>query len=304
MKYFATFLFIVFAYIMAVTPVKANTITVDPNHMDGWHTFTHSSGVVSFVEGPDNMPMGRGSALLDDGDETAQLQNREYSGMRLDKITKLRYSTYLPEGADQQGIYLILSVDYDNNDTVDDHLLFEPNLQNHIVGNTSLPNQGEVKYNTWQQWDALAGGWWSNSGAVDAHPDSSVKTLKQILEAKPDARIMNEGDMGGIRIAAGDYNSGTDNKGFVDAFTIAADGEKTYDFEPNKTMARMRLDGNRIIVVPIVLADFPHLKQDCDDLKIKRQYNKNKYRLTVTCRIKNDKDENEMRRKWEKDDID
>jgi len=59
----------------------------------------------------------------------------------------------------------------------DDLLFFEPVYQTPAHGNPALPDQGPTLLNAWQQWDALAGGWWSLQDIAGADPGVGVKSL-------------------------------------------------------------------------------------------------------------------------------
>ena len=93
--------------------------------------------------------------------------------------------------------------------------------------------------NTWQTWDALNGGWWANNGTAAAGPGTDVKPLTAIIAAQPNARIINTGSLGGVRVIAGGGGPG-DWGGFignVDNVTIdtVATAPTTFDFEAAPT---------------------------------------------------------------------
>src|SRR5205085_12038156 len=119
------------------------------------------------------------------------------------ELTALSYSTYVQVGGSStQAPYLILDVDYDNNGTQDDQLVFEPQYQS--VAFCSSNPQAAVAPGTWQTWDAPNGCWYSTGGAAGSGPGVNVKPLRTITAAQPDANIVNAGDGGGgVRIVAG-----------------------------------------------------------------------------------------------------
>src|SRR5205807_10019300 len=104
-------------------------------------------------------------------------------------------------GSGSQAPFIILNVDYDNNGTSDDTLIFEPQYQN----STDCPSnpQADVATGQWQTWDAFGGCWYSTSGVAGSGPGASVVPLRIISAAQPDAKIVNVGSDGGVRVAAG-----------------------------------------------------------------------------------------------------
>src|SRR5205085_970615 len=163
------------------------------------------------------------------------------------ELTALSYSTYVQVGgAADLAPYLILDVDYDNNGTQDDQLVFEPQYQN-IAFCPSNP-QSVVTAGTWQTWEALNGCWYSTAGAAGSGPGANVKPLRTIAAAQPDAKTVNAGDGGGgVRVVTGlggavGGGSAGDWTGFVgnvDAFKIGVGEDPDtgpngtlYDFEP------------------------------------------------------------------------
>ncbi len=64
---------------------------------------------------------------------------------------------------------------------MEEAIFFEPPYQTKPTGNPSLPEQGPVVNGKWQGWNALEGGWWSNSGLYGT-PGSGVEPLSEVLE--------------------------------------------------------------------------------------------------------------------------
>jgi hypothetical protein len=216
------------------------TTVVTPTNMDGWaeHNFPAELPVVgpdvTFETGPASPPCGTGSAEFrvgPDGNAAARLRNADYAGVRLDTLTELSYSTYVEANLDTQAVYIILNVDHNDDGAFDDQLFFEPAYQTGTFSGDPVPNQGTVLLNTWQTWDALAGGWWALEDGAFGPP---LITLDTYLLEHPDATIVNTNTgRGGVALVAGFGAGAWDNfVGNADCFTIGVHGESvTYDFE-------------------------------------------------------------------------
>jgi uncharacterized repeat protein (TIGR01451 family) len=240
------------------------TVVVTPANLDAWVRSTSGSGSpgpsVTFVPGPPNPPLGRGSVEFrvgSDGDAAAQLRNTNFSGTVLpnpaatpvppaaNELTALSYSTYAQSGGSGgQTPYIILNID-NNNDGVfsiadgDDQLFFEPVYQNGtyptvdpsiVIPNQCGANPACVTPGIWQTWDAFNGGWWAVSAGTGGPPLTSLKFYKS---THPNARIINAGALGGVRIVTGFGAGAWDNFiGNVDEFLIGVGPDATtYDFE-------------------------------------------------------------------------
>jgi hypothetical protein len=246
------------------------TAVVYPGNLQDWQTqptpgsqpTPASTPSVDFVFGPATPPLGRGSAQLSvgsDGSAAAQLRHPDYAGTALpnpsptpdelaagNELTALSYSTYVQVGGSAtQAPYIVLDVDYDNNGTPDDRLVFEPQYQ--IAGFCPSNPQGPVAAGVWQTWNAFNGCWYSTGGAAGSGPGANVKLLTAISAAQPGAQIVNVNGSGGVRVVAGfggviGGGSASDWAGFVgnvDAFKIAVGEDPDtgpngtlYDFEP------------------------------------------------------------------------
>jgi hypothetical protein len=226
---------------------RAATIVVTPSNLSNWSFDNRDGGGVvganptgngAFVNGPSTPPLGTGSANLSTGngvsggDGTAELRNTGYSGVLLSSITTLGYSTYATLNNGQQFPYFGLMISTTGGASSDDIIFFEPPYQTPITGNAGLPDQGPTTLNSWQSWNALAGGWWDDQGLF-AGPGTNVKSFADLLAQFPNATIVNATDgLGGVRFNVG-FASATDQfNGYVDAFTIGINGQNTtYDFE-------------------------------------------------------------------------
>jgi hypothetical protein len=183
---------------------QATVVVVTPSSMDGWAFLTtdengaqlaSSYTGADFVAGPATPPLGTGSVNLfahaPHGDYSAQVRNSNYGGVKLADLTALSYSSYANAWNGQQVPYIELNVSQNNDGNYDDILFFEPAYQTPASGNPSLPNQGDPILGTWQTWDALDGGWWSNSGDGGLNPGMNVKPLSAYLAVHPNAAIID-----------------------------------------------------------------------------------------------------------------
>lgn len=216
---------------------KPKLQTVSQNGEQGWQVqVTSINGLVTFVSGPALPPIGNGSVRLftgTDGANSAELRSKKFKKTELADLTELRYWTYDVQNNGQQWPYIILQLDLNGDDQVDDLIFFEPAYQTPASGNPSLPNQGNPVLNSWQQWNALVGGWWSVNGIAGATPGTGVKSLSDYLAVQPEARIINSSNgLGGIRLVHG-FASTTDVfDGNVDVVSIGEKGNTTiYNFE-------------------------------------------------------------------------
>ena len=200
---------------------SAATVVVRPSAMDSWATQTrdpggvpvasndpYCHGSVNFVTGPATPPLGVGSAELKTGNGTtggdcsAELRNSAYSGVKLNSLTGLSYWTYDVTNNGQQFPYLELNIDTTGTGaSPDDALFFEPPYQSSSNGGTDCAHQAITAMNTWQQWDALHGCWWSNDG--DLNPGTGTGTLADYLAVYPNATIVNSSSGGGVHLVVG-----------------------------------------------------------------------------------------------------
>lgn len=232
----------------AIVPVTAN-------NLNDWQ-ITASDGNVAapapsalFEFGPATPPLAFGSLELrisGAGSDAAQARNTAFSGTFLNALSALGYSSFVEQnngglsstlGNGGQAPYIILNVDNNNDGVSDDLLFFEPVYQDA----TFFPSnpQGPLALNTWQSWDALAGGWYSINGAGGSGPGTNVKPLSTFFDPDGDAnqaRIVNTGTgLGGLRLVTG-FGGPADWGNFIgniDNVRVAAGTvDNTYDFEP------------------------------------------------------------------------
>jgi hypothetical protein len=204
----------------------------------------------TLVAGPATPPLGAGSARLQtgvDGGGAVKLQTANFNGTKLSQITQLQYSTYVTTNNggtpanNAQAPYLQIALDRDNDNVADDALFFEPVYQTGTYLPTAAPSvvipdqrggDGNApNIGTWETYDALAGGWWSNNGDDGAGSGGPPLTsLAHYMATYPDATIVSTASGGGFRVVAG-FGGPTDwgqFDGNVDA--IAFNGT-TYNFE-------------------------------------------------------------------------
>lgn len=83
--------------------LQSTVVTVSPSAMQGWYYYNDQTGsvcadvnVCRMVSGPAGQPAGAGSAELATavGSDGKALISAAYQGVRLDRITSLRYSTH------------------------------------------------------------------------------------------------------------------------------------------------------------------------------------------------------------------
>jgi hypothetical protein len=224
---------------LADTVVKVSAAT--PNHWTITDT-TCTGGApatgaaTAFRAGPATPPSGGGSVQFDvgvNGDSTKSIRYDQLSGTPLSAITALGYWTNIQtpvSGNPTADTFLSIAVDFTGDTTPDDAIFFEPAYQHGY--NAPVPDQGPVAAGTWQHWDALAGGWWSNS-TPGVGPGADVKTIAQYLAIHPSARAMNSGASGALQVRAGcGASSWQSFVGDADALTIGVNGSNSlHDFE-------------------------------------------------------------------------
>lgn len=192
---------------------------------NNWVLYTRtpaSAGV--FRTGPATPPSGVGSfeTVTPTGADKVTLFNYDHVGTPLADIDKLGYATYRDSGAVANQVPAI-NIQVDVNGAAPGGfttLVFEP------VYNT---NQGAIVEDTWQTWDAYAGGqaiWWSSNPIPSAPNRDTFVSWDTIVAANPNAVII-----GGFGV-----NQGSGNPALTassDVLSIGYDGEcVTYDFEP------------------------------------------------------------------------
>lgn len=219
--------FVGFAALMSVT--DANALIVDPttpNWISGNETSGGGADFFGFVSGPGTPPGGNGSfrMTLDNGADGVALFTPQLRGTRLDELTALTYNTYQASNLGPQAIAFQFNIDYDVTDADlgwQGRLVFEPI---NTAGNV-------VQSGVWQNWDALAGNWWSTGfPGKGVCPQGSPCSIATILASFPNAGV--HATLGGFLFKAG---SGwpVPFDGNVDLLTIGINGQNSvYDFEP------------------------------------------------------------------------
>jgi hypothetical protein len=237
MKFVASFACLLSAFV--AVSAFADVVTVSPGNMNGWTIYTTDSsgtlntgsGTGNFVTGPPTPPLGTGSGHLQTpaggGDQTVQFRNIGFAGTKIADLTSLGYSTFASAWNGQQLPYLTIWLD------TGDRLHFEPADSSPDAGNGNANPQSEEALNTWQNWDALNGMWYSDNFAG---PGSNAVTLAGYLTlaGTPNAAIADASPgIGGLRLTSG-FGSDTDNfNANIDNFTIGtASGSRTFNFEP------------------------------------------------------------------------
>ena len=246
----------------------STTVVVTPIAMDGWAISNGgTTATASLAEGPVGGPFPTGSASFtvgSDGDDGSQFRNGDYAGTPLGSLTALSYSTYVSANVNCQAVYIVLNIDNNGDSTTDDLLFFEPCYQTGGYGGDAVPDQCSgipncVDLNTWQVWDALAGGWWSLNAVTFGPP---LTTLASYVGANPGATIVNSASGGGVRLVAG-FGAGAWDEflGNADGLTIGVGGtDVTYDFELEActfttTGTTMTLDGDCLTTATIFVPD-------------------------------------------------
>ena len=192
---------------------------------------TRTGGSVSFVMGPGTAPSGLGSLQMTTTDANggsqakAQAVTGLYVGTPLSSITSLSYYTYRDSTSTNslaQTISLNVAVDYMGDGSSFTTLVFEPVYQSGGVGAMQL--------NTWQIWDAIAGGnakWWSTKPIPGVCDFNCFVSWGTILQNNPYAKVKG---IFGFNVGSGWTGQ---FEGAADLLTIGISGiGTTYDFEP------------------------------------------------------------------------
>jgi hypothetical protein len=232
-----------------------NTIhVVDRDNKDSWKIHV-SSGTVTFEESqcdPAETPLPTGALHLvvvpGTGPLTyARLRATRYHRTYLRDLTRLDYWACDQKNNGQQWPFVVLEIDLDGNNTIDDEIVFEPAYQNPAEGGMcgTESNQGPEVLEKWQFWDGLrkdATGtnfracWWSVEDPAFP-PGFTIRTLSEYIAAHPDAAIVNlDGNHGGVQVMHGFSSASDSYDGWVDAFTIGKDMNKTNGQNENSTV--------------------------------------------------------------------
>lgn len=219
-----------FASFVMATGIQAQTVVVlDCNNLNGWQEYTESTASIRYVTGPGTPPLSSGSIEFSTGSDGLSLGyvgTEQYKGTLLSDLTELNYWTYVQNYLNGQAPAIEIFVDNTGDGTIDDRLVFEPIYQR---GGPYSPvqNGGKVLLNTWQQWDALIGGWWTAHDGTAGPPTTNLETY---TDAHPEATIVK------IILTTGDGHTWPNFLGNADALSIGVNGvTTTYDFEPCET---------------------------------------------------------------------
>ncbi len=150
-----------FVLLMSFVVVPQGTLA-DALHGAGWDAGSGQCfgaihpGLVSNQLGPGFPPLGTGSVQFKVGFDPQGLPlayNSNYDGVALSDLTALSYWTFTSSAtAPDNAVFFELNVDVNGDMLADDQLIFLPS------------QQGTIQLNTWQQWDAFDGTWWSING--------------------------------------------------------------------------------------------------------------------------------------------
>ena len=227
---------------------------VTHDNQDSWKIHV-SSGTVTFETDqcdPAETPLPSGALHLvvvpGVGPLTyARLRATRYHRTYLRDLTRLDYYACDQKNNGQQWPFIVLEIDRDGNNTIDDEIIFEPAYQNPAEGGTcgTFSNQGPELLDKWQFWDALrkdATGsnfracWWSFEDP-EFPPGFTIRTLSEYIAKYPNAAIVNlDGNHGGVQIMHGFSSESDSYDGWVDAFTIGKDMNKTNGQSENSTV--------------------------------------------------------------------
>lgn len=214
------------------TPVYASsTVTVTPAAMNGWFFMDDGfpGATADMVTGPATPPLSTGSVhVVLNATARETISTVAYAGTRLDKITRLQYSTYRSsvDAGNNLAISLQFDVDYDLTDAF-------TSFQGRLVFEPYQGAPGTVIQNTWQTWDALAGKWWATGAPGNTLcPQATPCTWTQVKTNWPNAGL--RASVGLLHLKAGGPAPGFD--GNADALIVGVTGnDTTYDFEPGTT---------------------------------------------------------------------
>lgn len=223
-----------------VSAVQTNVVT--PANPGTWFFNEYEGGTVNYATSPAPLTGGGDENLkfvAGDYPSGADAITRDFAGTKLSDIDTLTYRTYVTSFVNGQAPYLVLNVDKDADGICDTSLFFEPVYQNGGYAGDPVPDQGDVVLNTWQTWDAAAGGWWDipdTDGPVYpgdpeafSHFGPPIYTLDTYAAQYPNAVICNDPTYGTFSITAG---YGVAMTGFADLLTVGtAASTTTYNFE-------------------------------------------------------------------------
>ena len=136
------------------------------------------------------------------GDPTLRrirLRRGGYSGTLLSDLTELKFSTYVVNNAP---VTMVLQLDVNGDEEKDFNIFFEPRPA------WQSPGSQPFILNRWQQWNALAGTWYTEVATIPL-PESLTHgcSIEQIVAAFPNVRIIDTEPIGhngeGVRFTIG-----------------------------------------------------------------------------------------------------
>lgn len=233
---------VVLSVLTALPGVAATTtVTVTPADLESsqaaaltnnkWFLYDDETDVInntlgSFVVGPGAVPSGVGSVQISvSGTQRRNIATYQFRGTVLSTITTLKFTTYNPSagngGSANRSGYLQFNVDFNGSDTWQRRLVYVPS------------QNGTVVQNSWQEWDAIAGGgalWGYSGGTWPVTGGTGLKTWAQILSDYPGVRIRVTDAFLGIRVGEPYPDGYTEN---IDTLKFGTGSNATtFDFEP------------------------------------------------------------------------
>jgi hypothetical protein len=206
------------------------TQVVHEQTANGWFSLnegpTGSVGTSDLVVGPGALPSGTGSVKLTvDGTGRASIGTNQFKGTRLDQLTGLSYSVFVPNAAGNGYPVLQFDVDYDLNDA-----------NTAYQGRLSY-NLGAVANNTWVNVNAFPGTFFrSNVAASPLLACGGACTIAQVLAQYPNAGIRNVGGSGALLLRLGGPVTGGATV-YADALQVNTTALNTLvDFEPGAVL--------------------------------------------------------------------
>lgn len=216
--------------VLLAVPALASSTTVVVTEADVGATWsradTRPGGAATLVAGPAALGVGSLELTTGGGAAKAQFLTGNHIGAALADVDALSYAAYRSSSSTNsaaQTISLNMVIDY-NGPAAGGFttLVFEP------IYNLA---QGPMQLDTWQTWDAFAGGgaiWWSTRAIPGVCAFTCYVPWSTIVANNPDATM----GVLGFNIGsgwAGEY------KGYADALALGLGGSGvTYDFEPYK----------------------------------------------------------------------
>ncbi len=149
-------------------------LIVKPSDLNGWVESSTGDADVEFVTGPATPPSGVGSLEFQVGSTSlfspagARLRLGDTWPLKLSTVGIITYSTYVQSwrhcrrfgffGHSRRAVYVALDIDRDEDGVADDVIYYQPAFN------------GRIRCNTWQEWNATVGLWYSLNDPVFAPP--------------------------------------------------------------------------------------------------------------------------------------